>query len=195
MIATMRRRAAGKVLPYDAEVEYLESTGTQWIDTGINLREVVTVSATVSISKHVTANSALFGAFFDNANAPKLQVYVNGQNRWGNVNSTYYTYDGVPTGQNITLNSDYTISATTKAPQASDATIYIFMRNNNTGSNLPFDGLRLHDFVAMRNDITLRRYIPVRVGQVGYMYDKVSGQLFGNQGTGAFVVGPDVVGQ
>ena len=24
-------------LPYDAEVEYLESTGTQWIDTGIKL--------------------------------------------------------------------------------------------------------------------------------------------------------------
>ena len=135
----------------------------------------------------------MFGVFFDNANAPKFQVYVNAQNRWGNVNSTYYTYSGVPTGQNITLNSKYAFSATTKASQASDATIYIFMRNNNIGSNLPFDGLRLHDFVAMRNDITLRRYIPVRVGQVGYLYDKVSGQLFGNQGTGAFVVGPDVI--
>lgn len=33
--------------------------------------------------------------------------------------------------------------------------------------------------------------IPVRVGTVGYMYDRVSGQLFGNQGTGAFVIGPD----
>ena len=27
-------KAAGKRLPYDAEVEYLESTGTQYIDTG-----------------------------------------------------------------------------------------------------------------------------------------------------------------
>jgi hypothetical protein len=34
--------------------------------------------------------------------------------------------------------------------------------------------------------------IPVRVGQVGYMYDKVSGQLFGNAGTGDFILGPDV---
>ena len=33
--------------------------------------------------------------------------------------------------------------------------------------------------------------IPVRVGQVGYLYDKISGQLFGNQGTGDFVLGPD----
>lgn len=34
--------------------------------------------------------------------------------------------------------------------------------------------------------------IPVRVGNVGYMYDKVSGNLFGNSGTGSFTLGPDV---
>jgi hypothetical protein len=33
--------------------------------------------------------------------------------------------------------------------------------------------------------------IPVRIGNVGYMYDKVSGQLFENQGTGNFILGPD----
>ena len=34
--------------------------------------------------------------------------------------------------------------------------------------------------------------IPVRAGQVGYLYDRVSGQLFGNSGTGSFVLGNDV---
>ena len=38
----------------------------------------------------------------------------------------------------------------------------------------------------------VRDYIPVRVGQVGYMYDKVSGQLFGNSGTGNFILGNDI---
>lgn len=33
--------------------------------------------------------------------------------------------------------------------------------------------------------------IPVRVGDVGYLYDRVSGELFGNSGTGKFIVGPD----
>ena len=42
------------------------------------------------------------------------------------------------------------------------------------------------------NNIVLRDLIPVRVGKVGYMYDKVSGQLFGNSGTGEFILGPDV---
>ena len=34
--------------------------------------------------------------------------------------------------------------------------------------------------------------IPVRKGNVGYMFDRVSGKLFGNKGTGAFVIGPDI---
>ena len=33
--------------------------------------------------------------------------------------------------------------------------------------------------------------IPVRSGSVGYLYDRVSGNLFGNLGVGAFGVGPD----
>lgn len=34
------------ILPYDAEVEYLESTGTQWIDTGIRCDAVCGLSIT-----------------------------------------------------------------------------------------------------------------------------------------------------
>lgn len=34
--------------------------------------------------------------------------------------------------------------------------------------------------------------IPVRVGNVGYMYDRVSRKLFGNTGTGDFAIGDDV---
>lgn len=43
-----------------------------------------------------------------------------------------------------------------------------------------------------KNGELLGDFIPVRVGQVGYMYDKVSGQLFGNAGTGEFILGPDI---
>lgn len=43
----------------------------------------------------------------------------------------------------------------------------------------------------MDNGVLVRDYIPVRVGQTGYLFDNVSKQLFGNAGTGAFVIGPD----
>ena len=42
------------------------------------------------------------------------------------------------------------------------------------------------------NNVLVRDFIPVRVGQVGYLYDKVSGQLFGNLGTDSFILGPDL---
>ena len=42
------------------------------------------------------------------------------------------------------------------------------------------------------NNILAYSLIPVRIGRVGYMYDTISGEVFGNQGTGNFVVGPDL---
>jgi hypothetical protein len=36
---------------------------------------------------------------------------------------------------------------------------------------------------------TLRDFIPVVKNSIGYMYDKISGQLFGNSGTGNFIIG------
>jgi hypothetical protein len=48
--------------------------------------------------------------------------------------------------------------------------------------------------VEMYNGSTLvRSYIPVRKNGVGYLYDRVSGELFGNaNSTGAFTYGNDV---
>ena len=39
-------------------------------------------------------------------------------------------------------------------------------------------------------------FIPMRVGigkdAVGYMYEQISGQYYGNQGSGKFIIGPDM---
>lgn len=45
-------------VPYDAEVEYLESTGTQWIDTGIVAQNGLTVEIDIY---HNSGNQWLFG--------------------------------------------------------------------------------------------------------------------------------------
>ena len=39
--------------------------------------------------------------------------------------------------------------------------------------------------------VSIFDFIPIRKDGVGYMYDNITGQLFGNQGTGAFIIGPD----
>jgi hypothetical protein len=60
--------------------------------------------------------------------------------------------------------------------------------NSTLYSSCPIE---LYYCKLFKDDILVRDFIPVRVGNVGYMYDKVSKQLFGNQGTGAFILGPD----
>ena len=47
-------------------------------------------------------------------------------------------------------------------------------------------------FKLIIDEEVVRDMIPVRKGNIGYMYDKVSGQLFGNSGTGSFTLGPDI---
>lgn len=51
---------------------------------------------------------------------------------------------------------------------------------------------RLYGAIIEREGEVIRDYLPVRVGQVGYLYDRISGQLFGNVGSGEFILGPDV---
>ena len=54
-----------------------------------------------------------------------------------------------------------------------------------------YEGRIYHLFAYDENNDFLLDAIPVRVGNVGYIYDKVSGKLFGNAGTGSFILGPD----
>ena len=61
-------------------------------------------------------------------------------------------------------------------------------------SSLPMPSVRLQSFKWRQSGTGwIYDMIPVRVGQKGYMYDKISGELFGNAGTGDFILGPDVV--
>lgn len=52
--------------------------------------------------------------------------------------------------------------------------------------------MRLYSASISLEGNLVRDMIPARAGQVGCLYDKVSGKLFANQGTGNFVLGPDL---
>jgi hypothetical protein len=51
--------------------------------------------------------------------------------------------------------------------------------------------MRLKYLKIYENNELVQDLIPVRKGTIGYMYDKVSGQLFENIGSGSFILGPD----
>lgn len=51
--------------------------------------------------------------------------------------------------------------------------------------------LKLHSLSIKKNGILVKDYIPVRVGSIGYLYDKVSKSLVASDGPGNFILGPD----
>jgi hypothetical protein len=198
----------GKRKPYDAEIEFLKSTGTQWIDTGVSLCDSNGVFADTAffeckflvslrndrafwvVGRH-EVNSWEIGVG-DYANSRPLvkfgrEISIIGQTSpvrhitsvhadiggaW--VNGTYYdqTIEGRILGSENAIRLFATVSLyDTVTPVASNIWIYSFSAKGVNG------------------EVDL---IPVRVGDVGYMYDKVSGKLFGNQGTGEFVLGSDI---
>ena len=75
-----------------------------------------------------------------------------------------------------------------------EETIYMPAEFKLNVSMEPIEGYHMEDvdFICIFYTGS-RNLIPVRKGTVGYLYDKVSGQLFGNaNSTGAFTLGPDV---
>lgn len=205
VIVNRRRVYGGKKLPYDAEIEYLRGTGNQYIDTGYTpvigdsiyceFMHVATASFNYqSLYSAGTGNYQVIflidqplpgsnptGAFFKHfasGTAPLLKYYPS-------VN-TWYTLTVTSAG--VSTIGNYTATSSPEAEiDGNEKTLWLWKRRNNASS---FTG-RIRRFYIKNNGVVKLDLIPVRVGNVGYMYDKVSGQLFGNAGTGKFILGPD----
>ena len=90
---SLRRRVMGekKSLPYDAEIEYLESTGTQWIDTLINQKETQRyLSVEVNIQVPVLESGEHDIAGSGSGNTPTMGYSGSNYFIWANIQSSWY---------------------------------------------------------------------------------------------------------
>ena len=181
---------SGAPLPYDAEVEYLESTRTQLIDTGY----VLSASDRIVVQVYFQANDnignmAIFGSF-----NPKLWI-TTGTCRFNGENSApINTLRKLGAWNSISIDKDYCTCNGTAVPMSKgtflDNSLPLFLFGVIGDTSMNTNG-RISSCKIYHSGVLVRDYIPVRKGTVGYMYDRVSGQLIGNAGTGAFLIGPD----
>lgn len=189
-----------EVLPYDAEVEYLESTAGAYIDTGIKASGNLYIKTYLvdyfsennlgrwTFGGRNAYNNKAFGLYI-NANTHKVdQAYYNTTTA-RNLYSSYPQSCWVEMkGGSLKIgNTTHTFAAKTFTSSYN----FILFGLQNGASVISSGGIRMATTYIDNSTVNLE-LIPVRVGQVGYMYDKVSGQLFGNAGTGSFVLGNDV---
>lgn len=184
---------AGKRLPYDAEVEYLESTGTQYIDTGL----LCSGADEVAITVYIAANDNRGGWIYFGAGGNARVWATSGTCRFGGENQaainntiTFESWNTIVLNQTQVVVNGTPLSTSLGTFQGtSNRTSFIFRGNGMSSSVAP--SLKIASFSWKRNGVLVRDYIPVRKGAVGYLYDRVSGRLIGNAGTGDFVVGSD----
>lgn len=194
------------VLPYDAEVEYLETDKTSYIDTLIAPASLtspimegvfykIRPSSAYYICGSDAANPGRFSfAFTANTNAIEMRLgnykdYTGYADGWHTLkiscvdNGMYI--DGVKKGSASGVGTD---------SQRSTYSILLFTSRSASGNiYTQYTNIRCSSFKLWSNNTLIMDMIPVRKNGVGYMYDKVSGELFGNAAaSGAFTYGADV---
>lgn len=189
------------------KIEYLQSDSDAYIDTGISGGDNnLGISGGFYYSTYENYGS-IFSNYKDSSSnstrilfsnvAGKYQYAVN--SKIGNVLSGfdvskkigfYVTKSHAESFCNGTFTANTQSSST---GNTNDNNILLYALPSTGGSLVHRDiGLRIYSFTIRNSTTTLRDFVPVRIGNVGYMYDKVSGQLFGNAGTSDFILGPDI---
>ena len=199
-----RHASAGNVGPYDSRVEYLASSGGgEYIDTGIYHYKTNDIHIKVwTYGAYPTRHSERFFGATNGLYATMFQRYAQSKNFFytGILLYGQIACRDLPT--NVTYEVTVHSEDTGRSPGTEYATINGIQYSNGYGWNMPqvsASTVILFPNVARNNRIYYFRIdnqislVPVRIGRIGYMYDEMTGILYGNcAGKGAFIVGPDV---
>lgn len=183
-------------------VEYIESTGAQYIDTGY----VYDNSLAYEIDCQMLGTSAQGGAFCGIGSGARFELSVSASRGhffagFGNTQRfSYISYDNLRHIFFASIKDGFFIDGILQTTfgtnsQAFGRTLGLFMRDTNNHSRPAL--CRMYSATFASGDGVVFDLIPVRfpneLGEwEGAMYDFVTGELFRNQGTGSFVIGPDL---
>ena len=191
--------AEGK--PYLYELEYIQSTGTQWIDTGFkpnqNTRVVMdcdVISAPTYPTPFGVRNALNSGQF--------ICLLYSSNTTWFYYGATIYKKTGnilgrheIDANKNMFYIDGNLIASATVESFSCDYSLYLCAFN---ASGAPRDSdmttMKIYSCQIYDNGTLVRDLIPVMdYGGTACLYDKVGKQLYYNKGTGSFAysVKPD----
>ena len=203
--------------PFDSKIEYLQSSGTQYIDTGINYDfsnkisidvDIIPINSnrSIIISNYCDGNASsisceLGGTSNSHAIQPRFYISLtsktNTSDTWQNaltLNTSYqisYEYNK-SNGQKIFISNGNTSTLTYTGTKYGTTKNLLLFSDHRANKSAIANGLIIKKLKIYKNAQIVRDFISVRIGTIGYLYDNVSEQLFGNNGTGSFTLGPDI---
>lgn len=187
-------------LPVDyIELQYIQSSGTQYIDTGYKPNNNTRVQCRFELLESGRAYG-VFGSRIAYQNTA-FDLFANGQNSskyfqddyGSNVNapmaSTLGIYE-IDKNKNVTnINGNiYTFPSSTFQ---SNYNMYILGINTAGSTNNQLGSLKIYSCQIYDNDTLIRDFVPCKTidGVIG-LYDVVNSVFYTNAGTGSFIAGP-----
>lgn len=197
-----------KQLPPEYQaVEYIESTGTQYIDTGFKPNQDTRIISDFYMNTYSSGYRVPFGTRVSNT----YQFFI-GSAHEGGRDDWYYrygsvNYDSSPKGdppvdgmhhadlnKNVYTLDNFTHTFSPSTFQSSH-NCYIFGVNAN-GSVGDGPSMKLYSFLLYDNEKLIREFIPCyrKSDNVVGLYDIINDVFYTNRGTGTFSKGANVVG-
>ena len=198
-------------------VEYIESNGTQYIDTNYNATAYTGISADFQFND-LSLQQRLYGTSSTNNDSTYLSYdfYINGAGDWAysyNNGSGNWIGTGVAADKDrhiINFNTDSnkkiniyrgnTVESSIQgnASNTSKNTLAIMADKEEGGAKEQvkhYSSLRLYRFKIYENGQIVRDYIPCykkSSNEIG-LYDIINNKFYTNNGTGAFSKGKDII--
>ena len=192
-------------LIYDSVIDYLKCTGTQWIDTQftaengniMDYEAVWTEYEQHLVASHNTPSQGGDNGYNRNFVTALSETKIDTEKTTNiaepsfsiSLNTKYHIYyDTTGTRKLLKINGQVIEDDTAPALHPLTTVKVFFLDWDGGVKKGIIYWLKLYN----SEGVLVRDFIPVRKGNIGFLYDKVSRTLFGNSGTGAFVLGPDV---
>ena len=187
--------ATNALCPYSAELNHIESTGTQSINTGVYPNPNTAIEIDFQFTD-LTAQQRLFGARGD----LWFEIYINGSINYGfnyqnsssnsassgvavdtnrhTIRFDSYTREFILDGAVVKSLNSYNVTATGNNP------IWLFAPNATYGT---LAKLKLYSCRIYESGVLVHNYIPVLdKSGVACLYDKITNALHHNVGSGTF---------
>lgn len=198
-------KGASKLPSGYTELEYIESTGTQYVDTGVSVPEGCRIKCKMAFTSLSSTLSVVFGSH--DAASPYYRNFLAATSSTWELGA-YGTADfGSPT-----VNTEYEIDANTKsgeiactingtaysinqsiAPSAQRSALSVYLFALHYADGLFPAKMKAWWYKVYVGGTLVRDFVPCKnpSGTVG-LYDTVNGTYYGNSGTGVFTAGAEI---
>lgn len=167
-----------------SQLEYIESSGTQYIDTGVVLDST---NLTGTIDFQITTDPTGNDQWVSGAMNSGYTIGIEG----GVYRNFFFTTLGFDYSQTYNLSARTTASFSVTSGMTNEFTLLLFGRNVGGNRRAQFTG-RIYSAKIRNGSTMLRNFIPAKrnTDSVLGLYDLVNGVFYTNGGDGEFIAGP-----